>query len=83
LRTLSKRPQIAVAAQAIRKLTLRSPAIERHIEPDPYDDGAADLFGELCDFWNGKRVTVHRSFSAAVSAGRDHGEIAKPDRSQS
>jgi len=72
------------------KLTLRSPAVEHHRDLDPYDDGDMDEFGELCDFWDGKQVTVHRSFSAAVSAGWaavrkyvDDDEVSKPEFKES
>mmetsp|Transcript_60703 Transcript_60703/g.196640 ORF Transcript_60703/g.196640 Transcript_60703/m.196640 type:complete len:296 (+) Transcript_60703:284-1171(+) len=51
------------------KLTLKSSAVERYMHDDPYCDDMAGMFGELADFCKGKQVTVHRNFSAAVSAG--------------
>ena len=45
--------QTAVVAY---KLTLRSPAVERYVNDDPYCDHLDEIFGELAAFFDGKEV---------------------------
>ena len=53
--TLAKRSKMQTAVVAY-KLTLRSPAVERYVNDDPYCDHLDEIFGELAAFFDGKEV---------------------------